>query len=248
MLIMAALFIVPSVFAGARSTIRIRLSDGSPLLVNINGRDFQKVGRSVTIGDIPGKRQYLQVYKYRMYADGKGGKAELAYSGNIKIEKGGTYDCIVDLGTKKLRMMEVASLQPIATQPRFNPNLSQPLNQAQQNNGAVTTDEVENQEAPMALPATQEINPKLLPLKKSMDGVDADSKKLALAVSYISNNSYNAQDVSNIATWIFFDDNRMKFVKQAYPKVSDKNNYPGVSGVFTLDDSKKEFNNFLSRQ
>lgn len=243
-LIMALFFIIPAVFAGARSTIRIRLSDGSPLMVSINGRDFKKIGRTVTIGDIPGKRQYIQVYKYRMYADGKGGKAELTYSGNIKIEKGGTYDCIVDLRTQKLRVKQVASLQPIATQPPFNPNLSQPLSQ---DDNSVSNDEAANDEAPLELPVAQDVNPKLLPLKKSMDAVDADSKKLALAVAYVNKNTYNSQDVSNIASWIFFDDNRMKFAKQAYPKVSDKNNYASVASVFTLEDSKKEFSNFLKQ-
>jgi hypothetical protein len=246
-LVMVLFFTVPAVFAGARSTIRIRLSDGSPLMVSINGRDFKKIGRTVTIGDIPGKRQYIQVYKYRMYADGKGGKAELTYSGNIKIEKGGIYDCIVDLRTQKLRVKQVAALQPIATPPPFNPNLSQPLNQV---DDRASDDEttMANDETTLELPTAQEINPKLLPLKKSMEAVDADNKKLALAVAYINKNTINSQDVSNIATWIFFDDNRLKFVKQAYPKVSDKNNFAAVANVFTLDDSKKEFNSFLTQQ
>jgi len=248
MLVMALFLTIPAVFAGARSTIRIRLSDGSPLMVSINGRDFKKIGRTVTIGDIPGKRQYLQVYKYRMYADGNGGKAELTYSGNIKIEKGGTYDCIVDLRTQKLRVRQVASLQPISAPPPFNPNLSQPLNQNDNQGGQVSDDNASNDEAPLELPAAQDVNPKLLPLKKSMDAVDADSKKLALAVAYTNKNTFNSQDVSNIATWIFFDDNRMKFVKQAYAKVSDKHNFATVANVFTLDDSKKEFNSFLKQQ
>jgi hypothetical protein len=245
-LIMAIFFIIPAVFAGARSTIRIRLSDGSPLMVSINGRDFKKIGKTVTIGDIPGKRQYIQVYKYRMYADGKGGKAELAYSGNIKIEKGGTYDCIVDLRTKKLRMKEVASLQPIAnTPPPFNPNLSQPLNQS---DNQTSNNDITNDETPLELPPVQNINPKLSALKKSMESVDADSKKLSLAIAYTNKNIFNSQDVSNIATWIFFDDNRMKFVKHAYTNVSDKNNFASVANVFTLEDSKKEFNSFLNQQ
>ncbi|KAA5537392.1 DUF4476 domain-containing protein [Taibaiella lutea] len=248
MLIMALFFIVPALFAGARSTIRIRLSDGSPLMVSINGRDFKKIGRTVTIGDIPGKRQYLQVYRYRMYADGKGGKAELAYSGNIKIEKGGTYDCIVDLRTQKLRMKEVASLQPIANTPPFNPNLSQPLDQTENQTDNQVQNENTDNDTPLELPVTQEVNPGLSSLKKSMESVDADSKKLAIALAYTNKNTFNSQDVSNIASWIFFDDNRLKFVKQAYAKVSDKSNFAIVANVFTLDDSKKDFNSFLNQQ
>ena len=238
MLIMAALFLSPSLFAGEnnRSTLRIRLSDGSPLLVTINGRDFKKIGRSITIGDLPGKRQEVEVYKYRMYADGKGGKAELAFSGKIKIEKGNTYDCVVDLGTHKFRMMHVSSLQPLPEPQQFDPAQNQVVDQ---NNPPVDN-------TPLELPVTTEVSTQLLPLKKAMAGEDADSKKLELAVNYINKNRVNTQDVTNIAGWIFFDDNRMKFVKQAYSKVVDKNNFDAVGKVFTMEDSKKEFKDFLS--
>lgn len=247
-LLMTALLLTSTLFAGGnnRSTLRIRLSDGSPLMVTINGRDFNKIGRSITIGDLPGKRQYLQVYKYRRYADGKGGKAELAFDGKIKIEKGFTYDCIVDLGSGKIRMREVASLQPLVSPPAFNPNQSQVLEQGQQDAAVATPAEDNN--TPMAMPPTQDVDAKLLPLKKAMGNVDADSKKLELALNYVNKSQVNSLDVKNIATWIFFDDNRMKFVKQAYPKVTDKNNYSAVASVFTLDESKKEFNDFLKQK
>ena len=81
-----------------------------------------------------------------------------------------------------------------------------------------------------------------------MDGVDPDSKKLAFPADYINKNTFNSRDVAAIASWIFFDDNRMKFVKQAYARVSDKNNYASVGSVFTLEDSKKDFDKFLSQQ
>ncbi|RYZ36375.1 MAG: hypothetical protein EOP49_32645, partial [Sphingobacteriales bacterium] len=87
-LVLTLLLSVPAIYAqkSNRSVMRIRLSNGAPLMVTINGRDFKKIGRSITIGDIPRKRQYIQVYRYRAYADGQGGKAELAYSGNVKID------------------------------------------------------------------------------------------------------------------------------------------------------------------
>ena len=234
MLIMAALLVAPSLFADGsnRSTLRIRLSDGSPLLITVNGRDFKKIGRSITIGDLPGKRQDIQVYKYRMFADGKGGKAELAFSGRIKIEKGYTYDCVVDLGTGKFRMKHVTSLQALPS-PDAGP--------VQRPNQIAADD------TPLELPVTTEVDSKLLPLQKSMTNVDADSKKLELAINYVNANRVNTQDVTNIASWIFFDDNRMKFVKQAYSKVVDKNNYDAVGKVFTMDASKKEFSDFIAQ-
>jgi len=244
MLLMAFLLTTASVFAGGnnRSTIRVRLSDNSPLMITVNGRDFKKIGRSITIGDLPGKRQNLQVYKYRRFADGKGGRAEQVFSGDIKIEKGSTYDCIVDIGAGKIRMWKVNALQPIAPPPGFNPRQSQPLNQDNADVAVAAGDTA------FEMPPVHNVDDKLLPLKASMEKVDADSKKLELAMNYIGKNSYNSQDVTNIAGWIFFDDNRMKFVKQAYARVTDKNNYASVGDVFTLPDSKKEFSSFLTQR
>lgn len=247
-LVMVLIGSISLVFAGGnnRSIIRIRLSDGSPLMVTINGRDFGKIGRSLTIGDIPGKRQNLQVYKYRRYADGKGGKAELTFSGDIKIQKGSTYDCIVDVVSRKFRMKEVASLAALPAPVPMNRNGMQTLNQGQDAETPAAVQEDDNGD--LALPVAVEVRPELLPLKKSMESVDADSKKLSLAVAFINKNKVNTADVTNIANWIFFDDNRMKFVKQAYGSVSDKNNYATVSSVFTLQQSKKEFEDFLKMQ
>jgi hypothetical protein len=243
-LALALLLSIPAIYAqkSNRSTMRIRLSDGSPMLVTINGRDFKKIGRSITIGDIPRKRQYIQVYRYRAYADGKGGKAELAYSGNIKIQKGSTYDCIVDLGTRKFRMKEVASLQPLPQMPAFDRNRSRTL---EDNNTEAQPQEHASDDVVMDMPPDHTVSTRLQPLKNAMDKVEADSKKLAEAKKFINNNSVTSEEVKTIAGWIFFDDNRLLFVKAAYPKVSDKNNFAAVGDVFTLDESQKAFDEFL---
>jgi hypothetical protein len=250
MLIMAALFLSPAVFAGDsnRSTLRIRLSDGSPLMLTVNGRQFKKIGRSITIGDLHGKRQDLQVYRYRQYSNGNGGRSELVFNDRIKIEKGGTYDCIVDIGSGKISISEVqASLPPLPQPPPFDPNRSHTLNNQRPQNNPASNDDVQNN-APLEMPPVQNVSAGLQSLKTAMAGQDADSKKLEFALNYVNRNQVNSQDVGNIAAWIFFDDNRMKFVKQAYSKVSDKNNYASVGKVFTMSDSKREFDDFLNKQ
>jgi hypothetical protein len=242
-LALALLLSIPAIYAqkSNRSTMRIRLSDGSPMLVTINGRDFKKIGRSITIGDIPRKRQYVQVYKYRAYADGKGGKAELVYSGNIKIQKGYTYDCIVDLGTRKFRMREVASLQPLPQLPAFDRNRDRALEESNE----MQSQQNANDDVVMDMPPDRTVPARLQSLKNAMDRVEADSKKLAEAKKFINSNSVTSEEVKTIAGWIFFDDNRLLFIKSAYPKVSDKNNFATVGDVFTLEESQKAFDDFL---
>ncbi len=243
-LAMALLLSIPAIYAqkNNRSTMRIRLSDGSPMMVTINGRDFKKIGRSITIGDIPRKRQYIQVYKYRAYADGKGGKAELAYSGTVQIQKGGTYECIVDMGTRKLRLKEVGSLQPLPQLPPFDRNRNRTLDE---NTPAEQPMDNTNDEVVLDMPPDRTVTTRLQPLKNAMDKVEADSKKLAEAKKFVNANTVSSAEVKEIAGWIFFDDNRLLFVKAAYPKVSDKSNFNAVGEVFTLDESRKAFDDFV---
>lgn len=225
-----------------RSTMRIRLSDGTPLLLTINGRDFKKTGRSITIGDIPRKRQDLQVYRFRPYADGRGGKAELVYSGRVKINKGSTYDCVVDVRERKFLMKEVSSL-PAIERPPFNPRRDQPTDR---NSNEEEDQYAATENTDIAMPPSRDVSARLQPLKTAMDRVDADSKKLAEAKKFISQNSITAAEVKSIAGWLFFDDTRLSFVKAAYPKVSDKARFTEeVGSVFTLAGSKSEFDDFM---
>ena len=249
--VLALLMVTPSLWAqqkSNRSTLRIRLSDGGPLLVTINGRDFKKIGRSITIADIPRKRQHLQVYRYRPYADGDGGKAQLVFSGTIKVQKGSIYDCIVEPGSRKFRMKEVASLQPLAQQPPFNQRRDQPLQQSQDDEPMTDASQYNNDDVALEMPPDRTVSTKLAPLKAAMDKVDADSKKLAEARKYIAVNTVTSAEVKDIAGWIFFDDNRLPFVKAAYARVTDKTNFASVGEVFTLPESKKEFDRFLEHQ
>ncbi|PSK94526.1 DUF4476 domain-containing protein [Taibaiella chishuiensis] len=229
-----------------RSMMRIRLSDGTPLLLTINGRDFKKTGRSITIADIPRKRQDLQIYRFRPYADGRGGKAELVFSGRVKINKGSTYDCVVDVRERRFMMQEVGSLPPLDNRPPFNQRRDQPIGSNANNDDAPYTADNAEQGSDLGMPPSEQVSSRLQTLKTAMDRVDADSKKLAEARKFIEQNSVTAAEVSSIAGWIFFDDNRLTFVKQAYAKVSDKANFKSEVGtVFTLASSQQEFDDFM---
>jgi hypothetical protein len=97
----------------------------------------------------------------------------------------------------------------------------------------------------IAMPPDRTVTPRLQSLKNAMDKVEADSKKLAEAKKFVNANAVSSDEVREIAEWIFFDDNRLLFIKAAYPKVSDKNNFTVVGEVFTLDESKKAFDDFM---
>lgn len=208
-----------------RSTLNIRMSDGTPLIVTINDRNFQKVNTLITIADLPRKRHEMQVYKFRPYADGKGGKAELIYSGHFKIEPGFTYDCIVDAQTRKLYIkkmepgMNAYTPPPPAAKPDFRNDV--PLSSG-----------------------GKQLAPDLYDLNKKMEAVKEDTKKLQLAKDYVGMHTINTSDLRQITSWIMFDDNKMELLKMAYPSVQDKELYAGLKDIFTMPATQKEFEDY----
>lgn len=222
-----------------KSALRLRLSDGTQLKVELNNRNFNKIGRALIIDAIPGKRTHIKVYRFRPYADGRGGKAELVYSGTIKLKKGASYDAIVDVRNRKLRMKEVSSFNNVPQQepPKlFKPQIIQ------------ESQDIQTQAIPNAKNANiAHLSMQLQTINKAMETADTDSEKLVIAQKYIGNQISTA-DLSEILNWFFFDDTKLQFVKSVYSKVSDKNNAASLSNTFTSESSKKELSQFLKKQ
>lgn len=211
-----------------RSTLNIRLSDGQPMLITINDRDYNKINTTITLYDLPKKRHHIRVYKYRAYADGKGGKAQLVYSGKIKVDPGNTYDCIVDVNKRRFLMKPIApQLNPKDrhTDPRYNLN---------EKNDRTISD-------------LSNSHPHLAKLQEEIQNVKEDSKKLALAEQFVKTNSITTYDLRLIGSWIMFDDNRLTLFKTAYQQVSDKDNFSVLYDMFAMDEGKQGFNNFLQQ-
>lgn len=220
------LFLFQTFFAVAqrsRSTLHIHLSDGAPLMVTINERNFKKINTLITIGDLPHKRHSIQVYKYRAYADGKGGKAELLYSGHFKVEPGYNYDCIVDVTSRKLYIKKMTPGQGMYTPP---PPPSPPDFR---------------KDVPLSDPAPAGYSSALSGLKRQIEAVKEDTKKLEIAKAYITRNNVYTEEVRQITSWIMFDDNKMELLKAAYPSIQDKEQYASLKDVFTLPATQKEF-------
>lgn len=217
-----------------RSTLHFRLSDGQPLVVTINDRDYKKVNTRITIADVPGRRQHIKAYRFRPYADGNGGKAELIYSGTIKIAPGSSYDCIVDLKSRKLLVKDLgAGGSPV--QPAYMPPPPAPAPDA--SNDVAIDHSIDN----------LNMDARLLRLQQNITSTKEDSKKLAAAKSYVASNGTTTTELKTIASWIMFDDNKMDLLKSAYNSVRDKQNFGQLKNVFTMAEAQKEFTRYAEQ-
>lgn len=217
-----------------RSTLHFRLSDGQPLVVTINDRDYKKVNTRITIADVPGRRQYVKVYRFRPYADGNGGKAELIYSGTIKIAPGSVYDCIVDLKSRKLLVKDLGAGGSPA-QPAYIPPPPPPVPDASNDVAIDHSSDHLNMDA------------RLLQLQQNIANTKEDSKKLAAAKNYVLQNGTSTAELKTIASWIMFDDNKMELLKSSYNSIRDKQNFANLKEVFTMPEAQKEFTQYVER-
>lgn len=218
-------------FAQQRGTaIQFRLSTGEPLTLIINDRQYGKVGKTLTVVDLPGKRHYVRLYRYRAYADGRGGRAELVFSGRIKVEPGRTYEAVLELPRRRLRMRAIDALPRSGTlQPPVYVNID-------------TLPQVED------LPVASVLSPALEALQRQMVAKESDADKLKVAKEFIKNNTLSAADLQHVASWVMFDENKLSLLQFAYPYVQDKAAYHKLSDVFTLEDSRQAFLKFIDAQ
>lgn len=229
-----------------KSTVRFSLSDGSPLVITINERDYQKVGTNLIVSDLPRKRHSVRIYKFRPYADGKGGKAELAYVGNIKIEPGNKYDAILNMQSGKLHINQVRQYQElpasasISRNPNatFNPNQDQAISTINASEGLSNNGEFE-------LPKNVEENlsQDLISLKANMLKEVKDGDKLRLANAFVDHRKVSSTEALAIMKWINFDDNKLAFAKHVKQKLTDPSNANIIAEGLSFSSSKEEYLN-----
>ncbi|MBL7765283.1 MAG: DUF4476 domain-containing protein [Chitinophagaceae bacterium] len=82
-------------FAGwNRGMLRIRDNSGRTITVSVDGRRYNKVGRTVTVGDLPSGYHTVKVYRYNTNGHGYA-NAMLMYQGSINVRPGRIYYCTV---------------------------------------------------------------------------------------------------------------------------------------------------------
>ena len=242
--------------------LRLRMSDGSLLKVVINNRAFKKINNSLIINDIPNKRPHIMAYRYRPYADGRGGRAELIYSGTITIKKGRSYDGIIDVKRRVLLLKEVSSFYNETTQ---NPQAPYYKDQAiedwgnedgefdpdvlpeYQQNPELNHSNQQEIDLNIATNASENFRTKIEALRKAMDQLGSDTEKTKLVNKELPQ-SFSTKEAVYIAEGLFFDDTKMEFFKNNFNKIEDPTLLNNAVDCFTSESSKKDFLQFLKQK
>ena len=227
------------------STIRFSTTDQAPISVVINDRDYQRVGRSILIGDLPRKRHHIQIYQ--VGTDNRTGrnKGTTIYSGTIKLEPGKTYDAVLDKKSRNLRVFAVKNLPNLAVA-TVNENVaSVPIKKS--SDGLVATPVTALANTDIKVPVNFEANlsSSLMQLKKEMDKETLDKNKVEKAIIYAQKNNITAHDGRAMVSWLLFEEYKIDLAQKLKSIISDKQNAALLVDAFSFEKSKQEFLNSL---
>lgn len=89
-------------------------------------------------------------------------------------------------------------------------------------------------------------NNAFISLKAMLINTSFDSDKLKIAQQVLSTNYLNSNQVAQLIEVFDFENNRLKFAKQAYNKTIDKQNFYIVNGAFDFNSSITELANYIA--
>lgn len=236
-----SLFSLTALAQRPRGELRVRMTDGNPISVVINGRDYDRRGSSITIGDLPRGKHRIQVYAMR-------GKRlqnpELVYSGRIRVEESAVTYVSVDPTRHSARIQTRAAGDIVpwgddAADPRYrggrvdeNENLS--------DNG--TTRYNSRGSLPWVTDADLE------DLRTRVAARTTDGDKLQTIRTAIAGKRYSTAQVRAMAGMLTFESTKLDLAKQAYEGVSDPKDYWKLEDIFTFDASKKELQDYMAQR
>ena len=258
-----------------RTMLKLRLSDRTPIAVNVDGRYINRQTTSLTLDGLRPGLHRVEVYS----TDGYRSRPMRIYTGNIRLEAGTVNIAMVDVYRRALRMR----IRPMDEQKdrAYADNSSRgsvddnsdyddrdahenyPQNDRNNDNGREEDSDNENHNDrstdegygsyPYGRNKDNHVNNAgNILTQRDMDGLHTrvskritDSDKESLMKSELESRSAYTDQVREMLRWFSFESTRLEFAKWAYSHVADQQNYRKLEDAFDFNASKKEFNDSI---
>lgn len=218
------------------SALKIRFNDNRPITVSIDGRNYDRYGKSLTFGNLPSGWHNLKVYEFIEYQKG-GGRAKLMYSGSVRIKSGVVVYCIVDAATRRMRVRTQDIDDLYVDYDKAN-SIDE---DAPRNHDDTRSERVNRSKDAVALND-------IIELERIIKNKITDTDKLKLLKTALKEEKYYLSDVRNILGWLSFESSRLDFVKWSYSRVLDAKDYWKLDSDFNFSSSKNELHKFIKKQ
>ncbi|MCD6013550.1 MAG: hypothetical protein K0Q79_3412 [Flavipsychrobacter sp.] len=238
-------FYLVALKVGAQSMVKVRVADNRQINVWIDGRYFNKRGTSVTVGDIPQGEHKIKIYSMAGTRRGRPYQ-EVIYYGKVY-----TYPEKITLLFYDPYTGEVDTRNEYIDEYRKDyPDMKTGdwRLEAPQSSGQPYNDESNN--APSVSPVTSGepgtlTDGKIDKLKTKADTKKNDTEKMNLLKDALKNETMTTGQVGTLAGWFGFESSKLDFAQWAYTQTVDKELYSDLSAMFTFEQYRQEFEEFL---
>ncbi len=236
----------------SRSMLKLRLSDGAPLSVTINGQFIDRNTSILRLDGLEAGQHKVEVYKNRPNKR----RPKRIFTGTIRLEPGTVYVGLVDIGSQRLR---------IKTRPydpaRDGIEASQPAPAASGVTGSATAEGGDGfgafpsgRDAAPAKPdfAANPVPAGILPatriatLEKQVMAKTTDGDRLTVLKANLMNAKLSVAQLDGILGWLSFESTRLEFTDWVRSRTADPANLPQLEYRFALDENKEAFRKQLA--
>jgi len=248
--LIAVLFINISAFAipWQKSMLRIKEEHGRAISVTIDGKRFNKIGRSLTVNDVSSGRHMIKIYRYNSNGHGYA-NGILVYQGNLTLKPSHIY--YLTIANKALDIEENCCIDDYG---HWNNNDTWDRYEDQDDNSWNNNNQWNNNPRDNYNENTWDAytgvmsNGRFQLLLDQVRKASFESSKVNVAKQALRNNKITCDQLVSLLHEFSFESTKVQFAKDNYRNIVDKRNFFLINDVFTFQSSKDELTEFLNRQ
>jgi hypothetical protein len=218
----------------ALSTHNIRINDGSPFRVMIDGREAGPAGTMAQITNLQPGKHYLQVFR-TVRTWGYHGNSQL-FAGSVVLTPNTESFATVMPEYGKIKFDRIVAINNGWEQRPNNDKLC-----------LYPQAPVIGPGQPIAPCGPVAMNPNdFMQLKQTLDNASFESTRLTIFKQALGYNNFTTGQVREIMELFWFESSKLEVAKLAYPKTIDQNNYYLVNNSFSFSSSVNELGDYIA--
>jgi len=240
----------------AQSMMKVSMADNSVINVAVDGRYFNKRGTSVTVGDLPPGRHFLQIYaaspnrRGRMFQD-------IVYEGKVRTAHGFVALVVYDPETRNINIQEQDINTFNANRPPYARHMPQQGenydtygnndNGGNGNNDYAGNGSYNNNNTPPPPP----VNPgtlttaKIDDLKTKVGAKNTDTEKMNVIKDALKDEQITTAQVGDMMDLFNFESSKVDFAEWAYTITVDKENFTTLENKCAYKNYQDDLDKFI---
>jgi hypothetical protein len=245
--------------AWRNTMIRLRHEMGRTISITIDGRKYNKIGRSITVSDLPPGNHRIKIYKYNSNGYGYS-NGILIYQGNLQTRPGRIYYliasnsgldieencCIDDYGhwNNDENWDREERWEQRIDDGDMNWNNNQRWDNDRDRNRNRNRDQNDRDWGNFN---GQMSEGRFSQLIEQVRKASFETAKVSVAKQALRDNRISCNQLLRILNELSFESTKLQFAKDAYNSVVDRNNYYLINDAFTFQSSKEDLMDHINK-